>query len=393
VSTGLLYYYLTSLIAVLGVALGHDYLRPAPHALTKAPDVLAAFANWDGYWYTQIVQGGYAYDPHKNSNVAFFPAFPLLARLLASATGLRPDLALLLVAHLCLAGTFIVLAAYVQRRFPDSPPQLAAYTLLAFGLLPPTFFFRMAYSESLFLLCCALTLYGMQRRWPALALAALAGLATATRPVGVCLLLPLALHLWQRSPGVRSFGVRLLVLAPVACWGLLAYMAYQWQAFDEPLAFARTQAHWRVRPPVPPGEQVQSLLTLEPVRSVFDSDSACYWRRHERDANVLFSLHLANPIWWLLALGALGLGAWKRWLNGAEVLLAAGLLLVPYATRGHEMCMGAMARFAAAALPLYLVLGRLLAALPVPAAAAVLSVSGFLMGAYAALFAAWYRFF
>jgi hypothetical protein len=52
-----------------------------------------------------------------------------------------------------------------------------------------------------------------------------------------------------------------------------------------------------------------------------------------------------------------------------------------------------MARFAAAALPLYLVLGRLLVAIPVPAAAAVLSVSGFLMGAYAALFAAWYRFF
>ncbi len=89
----------------------------------------------------------------------------------------------------------------------------------------------------------------------------------------------------------------------------------------------------------------------------------------------------------------IAVGAWKRWLNRLEVSLAAGLLLIPYVTRSHEMCMAGMGRFAAAVVPIYLVLGQLLARLPPPVAAMLLSLSGFLMGVYAALFAAWYRFF
>lgn len=82
-----------------------------------------------------------------------------------------------------------------------------------------------------------------------------------------------------------------------------------------------------------------------------------------------------------------------RWLNGYEIALCIGLLLIPYVTRSHEMCMGSMGRFAAVVFPLYLVLGRLLAKLPIPLAAALLGVSGLLMATYAALFAAWYRIF
>jgi hypothetical protein len=107
----------------------------------------------------------------------------------------------------------------------------------------------------------------------------------------------------------------------------------------------------------------------------------------------VFSLHLANPVYFLLAAALLAVGAWQRWLNGLELALGAGLLLIPYVTRSHEMCMGAMGRFAAVAVPVYLVLGQLLARLPAVVSALLASLSGFLMGVYAALFAAWYRFF
>src|SRR5260370_22181020 len=84
VRNGLLAYYLTSLLAILGVLFGHDYLKPAPHALTKGGDELAAFANWDGGWDLKIVETGYQYDPSRPSNLAFFPAFPMLGRRLAA---------------------------------------------------------------------------------------------------------------------------------------------------------------------------------------------------------------------------------------------------------------------------------------------------------------------
>ncbi len=341
--------------------------------------------------YVEIVRDGYAYDPAKHSNVAFFPAFPLLARAVAWLTGLSPELALLLVSHVCLAAAFVVLAAYAHRRCGEDHPA-APYVLLAFGLFPTTFFFRMAYSESVFLLGVLLALYGMERRWPLLVVALIIGFTTATRAVGIALLPPLLLHL-RRQQGWLGASGRFLALLPLACWGLLAFMAYQYHAFDEPLAFARTQEHWRMRPAVPLLDRLHALATLEPLWSVFDPSSPCYWRRHEPQGNPLFSLHLANSLYFAFAVVLIAIGAWKRWLNRLEVSLAAGLLLIPYVTRSHEMCMAGMGRFAAAVVPIYLALGQFLARLPPPVAAMLLSLSDFLMGVYAALFAAWYRFF
>ncbi|HYT88438.1 MAG TPA: mannosyltransferase family protein [Gemmataceae bacterium] len=393
VCLGLLAYYLSSLLPLLGVVFGHGYLRPSPGRPHDPDHLLAAFARWDGQWYAQIVREGYTYDEHKNSNVAFFPAYPLLARLTVQATGLAPDLALLLVAHLSLAATFVVLAAYLHQRYRNDAPAVATAALLAFGLLPTTFFFRMAYSESLFLLASVLALYGMQRRWPLLALAGIIGLATATRPVGVALLPPFFLHICQRSSSWGGAAWRCLLWLPLACWGLLAYLAYLYAAFDDPLAFIHTQEHWRVRSAVPLPERLGALLRLEPLWSVFDASSPCYWRRHEPQGNLLFSLHLANPFYFLLAVVLLVLGGCKGWLNRLEMSLAAGLLLIPDVTRSHEMCLCSMGRFAAAVLPMYLVLGQMLARLPAALIALLAGLSGFFLGVYAALFAAWYRFF
>jgi hypothetical protein len=227
-------------------------------------------------------------------------------------------------------------------------------------------------------------------------LAVVVGFATATRPVGVALLPALA---WHIAVGVATWRGRLwrwLIYLPIGCWGLAAFMAYQWFAFDDPLAFARTQAHWRVRPatgPTGPSEHAVALLTLEPLWSVADPSSPCCWRHHEPETNPLFSLHLANPIYFVFTVALVAVGGCKRWLSREEVLLAAGLLLIPYLTRSHEMCMGSMGRFSATVFPAYLVLGQLLARLPAPAAALVLVFSGLFLAAYSALFAAWHRLF
>src|SRR5260370_3700754 len=316
----------------------------------------------------------------------------MLGRWLAAATGLRADGALLIVAHLSLAATFVLLAAYVRQRGSAAAPGLAAWVLLGLGLWPTTFFCRMAYSESLFLLCVVAALYGMARRWPLAVIAVACGLATATRSVGVCLLVPYAIHVLRMSTAWRGWALG-IGLAPVACFGLIAYMLFQQWEFGDALTFVRTQENWRVRAAAPWTTKIGDLLTLEPVRSIFDPASPCYWQRTPAEINPLFSLHCANPIYWLTALALIAVGAWKRWLTAYELTLALGLLLVPYALRSHEMCMAGMGRFTAVVFPIYIVLGHLLARMPAPVAAMLLGISACFLASYAALFAAWWRFF
>ncbi len=389
---GLLTYYMTSLIAVFGVAYGHQFLKAPSLPRAMPTDFLAAFANWDGEHYVDIADKGYRYDAALPSNIAFFPALPLLGRWLANLTGLRTDAALLIIAHVSLAGAFILLVAYVRRRAGAERPELAPWVLIALGVWPTTFFLRMAYSESLFLLGTLAALYGMEHRWPPLAIALVCGFAAATRSVGICLVVPFAWHLWRSSEEWTRWAWRLGWL-PLACWGLFAFMLFQYLEFGNALAFAQTQDNWRMRPAVSCATKVGDLLTLESVRGVFDPESPCYWQRSATEINPLFSLHFANPIYWLTGLLLIGIGAWKRWLTSYELWIAMSLLLVPYVFRGHEMCMTGMARFTAVVFPIYLVLAQLLVRLPAPVAAAIVAISSFFLGAYAALFAAWHPFF
>lgn len=308
----MLYFWSTSLIVYLGVVLGYYYLPRQPHPPPETDTFLDAFASWDGRWYAKIASEGYFYAPEAPSTVAHFPCFPLLGRLVMELTHCSPVMAVLLVANSFLAGTFVLLFFYARLRFGNSAAYLPEYTLLAFGLWPVTFFFRMTYSESLFMFLCVLSLYGMERKWPLFVIAAIIGVATGTRPVGVGLVLPFVVHIWDRSHDSRLFILRLGYLVPLACWGLAGYMVYQSIAFGEPLAFAKTQESFRYRPKQALVEKVDALVTLEPLWSAFDPFSPCYWKRQEQaKTHPLFSLQAANPIYFLLTAAAIALGTWK----------------------------------------------------------------------------------
>ena len=216
------FYYLTSLVVLAGVLFAMELIplcREHPGSATRI-DVVSALAAWDGEWYLRIARSGYTYDAKERSSVAFFPLYPLLAAALMHTTGVRPEWALLIVSHAALIAAMSVMMAYVRRRFPAESSHLADYALLAMGLFPTTFYFRMAYTESLFLLLTLLALYGMERRWHPLWLALIIGLATASRTVGVALVPVLAFYLWQSGGGARRFVVRCAWLLPLSCGGL-----------------------------------------------------------------------------------------------------------------------------------------------------------------------------
>jgi hypothetical protein len=381
---------------------GLEQLLPLRRLPALRNDPVAAFSRWDGEWYARIATEGYSYAPDKRSSVAFFPLYPLLGKGVTIATGLRVEIALLIVAHLLLFGCFVLMHAYVSSRphpspllataslRPEGEGNLAAHTVIAFAFWPTTFFFRMAYSESVFVFLCVLALYGMHRNWRSSIIAIVAGLATAARPVGIALLLPFAWHLWttqlQHRLTLRS-TVMASLLCLTACWGLIAYMVYQQIAFGDALGFAKTQESWRMREGSVE-EKVLALVTLEPVWSVYVPSSDAYWAKRVKSIDPLFNLQAANPVYFLIGAGLVAYGAWRRWLNAYEVLLSIGLILIPYETRSYEMCMASQGRFMAAVFPMYIVMGELLRRIPSPWFVLLVAPSAFFLGIYAALFAA-----
>lgn len=167
-------------------------------------------------------------------------------------------------------------------------------------------------------------------------------------------------------------------------------MLYLHAEFGDALASIKNTALWRMRPPVPWSEHLLALATLEPIWSVYTPSSPAYWGTTETHGAFPFSLQFANPLYFLLAVAALAVGIRRRWLNRYEALFMSLLLAIPYCTTSYSCCMAGMGRFVGAMLPLHLVLGNVLARLPAPLAALLLTLSGALMAAYAALFAAGY---
>jgi hypothetical protein len=206
---------------------------------------------WDANWYQQIASVGY-----DLKSTAFFPLYPLAMKAAQAVTGLRFLTAGVLVSHVCFV---LLLYAFLRLALVDLDERRARWAVIFLGLYPTSFYFSAAYTESLFFLLSVLSLYGMRTRrwWMAGVFGALAAL---TRNMGIFLVIPFALEygtcLLQRRK--ERGPIELRNLAPAA-WGLviagggLAYVAYLWLRFDDPLAFANVQGLYG-RGSLPPWE-------------------------------------------------------------------------------------------------------------------------------------------
>jgi len=265
---------------------------------------------------------------------------------------------------------------------------------MAMGLLPTTFFCRMMYSESVFLLVAIVSLYGMERRWSLTLLSLIVGIGTAVRPIGVALLLPLVHAICEQQHGRKRF-LAIALLIPLAMWGLCAFVLYQYLLFDEPLAFIKTQVYWgeRNEAGIVSRSNLVALITLEPIWSVYDRASPGFWGRHPPYDSATLSLLFANPMWFVGTVVLVIIGWQKRWLSSREVLLSAPLLLIPYVLQGYRNYMGSMGRFSSVAFPVYIVAAELCCRLPRCIVFGVTGIAGFILAAYSALFASDYWLF
>jgi len=405
---GIVVYLLTAAPVLIGVVFAIDCVNiPNKFAADPSPDLTTACCRYDGIHYGGIVEEGYRYRKGKRSSVAFFPGYPLASRLVILLTESPVAAALLMTANIMLIGAFAAMSSYLQVRWPEAAPSDRHLVLALLGVFPPTFFFRMGYSESTFLFFGAVFLNGIVRRWSLLSLALVAGVATGIRPVGVACTAAFVWHVISDSSlgtlSRRAFLV--LTYLPIACWGLLAYMAYQEAAFGNALAFVETQDNWSYASPKRSEfssesdrlwDKVECLLTAEPVISVYDPDSPRFWKNRVKVSRnldyLLFVLYFWNPIIFGGAILLVLFGWYRRWLDRPETVLSLSLLMIPYVTRAYENSMASHARFAAVVIPAYLVAVKIIRPLPPWIVWAILALFTVMLMVWSALFAAGYDF-
>lgn len=228
------------------------------------PDYLDMAGSWDGQWYHRVSRDGYPYqlplDPvtrkPTQSSWAFYPAFPMVTRLLMT-TGL-PFVLSALVVNLVASAVAVWLlwrvlsAAAGGHRLYE---RMAVLATLLWLLYPATAVLQIAYSEAIgMLVLCLVLLLLIQRRylWCALAVLLLGFCRGIAPPVGIVVLV----HAWTRWRQDRDLGREPLhgqrsgMFALLAATGVaaIAWPAYVGWRTGRPDAFFAVQANWGQRP-------------------------------------------------------------------------------------------------------------------------------------------------
>jgi hypothetical protein len=218
----------------------------------------------DGYWFANIIDRGYQttvppinHKVMEVSNVAFFPAYPVLASFFHSVFKIDTETALLIAAQLAAWGFWSYFFLFCDRW--KLSPALSFFGALAIAAHPAAFFLIAGYSESLFLMALVGFIYwsGAEGRAGKI-LAALHGMVmSATRIVGVpCAAYPVVRDVFKkgwsalRDPRrwLRNFGPSVAIMFVAICGAILffVYCQLRWGRWD--MYMLTQSAGWNIEP-------------------------------------------------------------------------------------------------------------------------------------------------
>jgi hypothetical protein len=317
-----------------------ENIRDAPKNLSEA---IQNWHRWDTTWYVIIAQSGYRYDSRAT---VFFPLYPLLVNAADRVVPGDAFLAALVVSILTCYAALVIVHRLVTSLLGAEHARRTTFYLIAF---PTGFFLLAAYNESLFIALAAGSLYAMRRQcWWLAGLAA--GLTSATRLAGVLLGVVFCYeYLRQRGFSIRAVRPSLLWVGLTPS-GVLAYAAYCWHAFGDPLYFQKQQAAWfRDGFSLPWTPVIQALQQIA------------------RDPLLLSPTALRNLINVACALGVLymlGLAVASVWELGPDssyLVLFAGMdILLPMLSPIHaDYPLSSMWRYALECVPVFMVLAKM----------------------------------
>jgi len=299
----------------------------------KPTSLLDAMTKWDGGWYQSIATGGYQWHGVGNqSNVVFFPLYPLLARIIGFWDA---QWGLFLVSN----ASFLVYLYFLYRltRAEFGIPT-AERTIAYVAVFPVSFIFSALYTESLsFALVVAAIYFARVRRlWPlAVGLGAAAAL---TRLAGAIVVLPLTYEFIRQRGWKPSLAMLAVILGMTALFGL--YIA---SISGQPLAFVSTTTAWDRRftwtwTSLGIGWNLLGLPASRYIASIALVDVATVFLFI---ALIIVAIRLLPPLYWLYSLPVLFLttattldpakglptASWARYLMAMfPVFMVLGLL-------------------------------------------------------------------
>lgn len=314
----------------------------------EPPGLLNYWAHWDGAWYSEVATEGYA--GRAPESTAFFPLYPMLVGLGASLGG-GPAVWGIAISLASMLFSLYFLYGIACKLFDE---RAARYATVAMAFFPTAFFLNAVYTEAPFLALTTGAVWAAMVRRDLLLAGVLGALATATRNLGILLLIPL-IYEWWRNRG--EFGVRGLAPLALVPVGVAAYTVYLWGRFGDPLISARQQGEYWGRTLTSPVATYQNATATaaEGVRWLLDpallflSPSAGPSLEASNTLNLAFLVFAIAAIWVSFFILPPGLSVY-----------AAILTLLPILTPSPSLPLMSMPRFALGAFPIFLVLGFLL---------------------------------
>ena len=331
------------------------------------------FGGWfrfDGNWYAQISTTGYWFaGPEKQSAVAYFPAYPGVMWGLHSVTTLSVKLLGSLVTIACGLGAVLAIFKWFRNHVTD---RVARIALVTFLIYPYVFYlFGAVYGDALFLFAVVGAFLLLENDHPILA--GLAGaVATATRPVGIALIIGLvAVALWRRhviEAGDNRWRPRIFwrrlrpadagVLLSVG--GLVGYMTYLGVRFGHPFAFDEVQR----APGWDQGSGPRTWLKITWFQQIKNLPRWTWDWLHNGDTVTFEKVQYAVTVilQGLLVLGFLFLAwqVWKKFGWGYGVYCFSMLAIALVGTKDFQ----GTGRYLLSTFPCFLVLGGILATRP-----------------------------
>ncbi len=218
------------------------------------------FAAWDSGWYYAVARNGYYTSSFGQSDVPFFPLYPVLIQLVTWPFEERVDQAIW-VTGVMISCAALVGAMFALYRLAEDwlgSRAAARRTILYLAVFPFSFFFTRVYTESLFLLVSVMAVAAAYRgRWWSAGI--WGGLTALTRPNGILIGLPLFLMAVLDRPEMPRLRRRLcaLTLVPI---GLGIYCLYCYDLTGDPLYWMHAEEHWDYTVGNPPWEQVAVVI-------------------------------------------------------------------------------------------------------------------------------------
>lgn len=206
-------------------------------------DPLGPFMRWDASHYVGLGENWYVNEGDARLHLVFFPLYPLLIRAL-HLIGVDGAVAGVLLSNGCLIVSGWALYRLVEL---DEGAQSGERAVRLFMFAPLSFFFSIAYSESLFFMLTIVSVLMARRRRFALAVA-LGALASASRLLGLLVAVPIfyeyLLVVREKKGGAREVLVAFLKCLPVAL-GFVAYLYLNQVVTGDPFTFLTYQKeHW-----------------------------------------------------------------------------------------------------------------------------------------------------